>query len=638
MSHGWSHDKRVRVEKAFYTYLEQCYVDSRDYGRISLGECIFEGQRRVITGIFDALEADIHEVYVLKSRQLGISTIIRALVIFLEGIKPGLKGAIVFDTDNNKNQSREELEVMIRALPKALKFPGIKKNNRTSMILDNDSQVLFMSAGVKKSKTSGTLGRSVGLAMAHCSELCSWDNDDGLEAFKQSLSDVNPDRLYIYESTARGFNSWYEMWQSARKDPHHCKCIFLGWWSKDSQRIERDHPDFALYGTTPPTDKEIEKIRQVKELYAHDVTVEQLAWVRRKYDPTATREGDADPEFEASATRVQEQPWTEEEAFQQTGAIFFSNEVLTDITNKYVDNKYRTYMFAAGQEFQHMQVLKATTAKTIDLKVWEEPDPDGEYVMGIDPAFGENELNDRSSIQICRCYADGLDQVAEYASPLHTTQQLAWIIAALLGWYGSGANARIRYALELNGPGGAVFTELKNLRHQINSGFQTQEFEERGLKDVFRNVRTYMYNRVDAVGNETGFNYHIKTQLNLKITFMERLRDFTSRGAFRVHSLDLINEMKTIAREGDVIKAPGSMKDDRVLAAAFAIHCWETGPRKQLVAARRTRDAELARRRVSIVDQVNMFHHNQLTQFFEQKKRARVAEQRVALKTYWRHR
>ena len=70
--------------------------------------------------------------------------------------------------------------------------------------------------------------------------MCSWDNDEGLESFKQTLSDANPDRLYIWESTARGFNQWYDMWGEARKDPAHCKCIFLGWWSKDSQRIERD--------------------------------------------------------------------------------------------------------------------------------------------------------------------------------------------------------------------------------------------------------------------------------------------------------------------------------------------------------------------------------------------------------------
>src|SRR5712691_8325169 len=117
-----------------------------------------------------------------------------------------------------------------------------------------------MSAGVKKSKTSGTLGRSVGLSVAHMSELCSWDNDEGLEAFENSLSDINPDRLHIYESTARGFNRLADMWEEARADPTHCRCIFLGWWSKDTQRIPHGSADFLLYGQTPPNEKELRQI------------------------------------------------------------------------------------------------------------------------------------------------------------------------------------------------------------------------------------------------------------------------------------------------------------------------------------------------------------------------------------------
>ena len=98
---GWSRQKRLKVERAFYLYLDSCVINSKDLGPINLGEHLYEGQRRVITQIFDALEADIRNIYILKSRQLGISTIIRALVIFLLGVHHGLKGAIVFDTDES---------------------------------------------------------------------------------------------------------------------------------------------------------------------------------------------------------------------------------------------------------------------------------------------------------------------------------------------------------------------------------------------------------------------------------------------------------------------------------------------------------------------------------------------------------
>lgn len=633
---GWSAQKRDRIELAFYAYLNKCYVNSRDYGRICLGENLYEGQRRLISQIFDGLEEDKHDFFCLKSRQLGISTIIRALTIFFLGVHNGLKGAIVFDTDNNKQQARAELETMIKDLPRTLKFPKIKANNRAGLTLENDSQVLFMSAGVKKSKSSGTLGRSVGLSVAHISEICSFDNDDGLEAFRQSLSDINPDRLYIWESTARGFNRWHTMWNEARKDPH-CVCIFLGFWSKESQRIDRSDPDFDVYGTTPPSEKESEKVRLVRERYGHEITMEQLAWLRRRYDPTAHAEGDAEPEFEPDTTRLAEQCTVEEEAFQQTGAIFFSAEKLTELTHNDVSSKFNSYFYSVGAEFVDTHIIKAPNAKMAELKVWEEPDPDGYYVMGCDPAFGENELNDRSSIQVFRAYADGLDQCAEYASPLIKTDQLAYVLASLMGWYGAGANSQVKYALEINGPGAAVFTALRSLKHQIEShSYLESQIAERGLKDIFRNVRTYIYTRVDSL--QGGMALHIKTTASLKITFMERLRDVVSSNKMRIRSLELVEEMKTVAREGDTIKAPGSMKDDRVLAAAFAVHCWETGPRRLLMAANRTRDAEMSRKRLTIADQVNLYQINQLQYFFAQKKRARLNTARELQKRSWRNR
>lgn len=633
---GWSHKKREAVELAFYRFLRRCYVNSKDAGRICLGDSLYQGQVDCITEIFDALEEGIHEIYILKSRQLGISTIIRALTVFLLGIHKGLKGAIVFDTDPNKSESRAELEIMIEDLPDNLKFPKVKSSNRAGLTLDNDSKVLFMSAGVKKTKTSGTLGRSVGLSIAHCSELCSWDNDDGLEAFRNSLSDINPDRLYIYESTARGPNKWKDMWDDARLDPKHCRCIFLGWWSKNSQRIERTQTDWLLYGEQAPTDKELAKIQQVRELYGHEVTPEQLAWVRRKMDPTAHSNEKVATEWEGSPTRIQEQPWTEDEAFQLTGSIFFTPEVLTDHMNRHVDRHFQAFMFTPGGEFPDMLVHKATTIKSTELKVWEEPEPhSATYVLGLDPAFGHNELNDRSAIEVFRCYADGVDQVAEYAWPLITTRQLAWVAAALMGWYG-GSDNEVRYVLELNGPGEAVFNELRSLRTTIeNDRMLRKKLDDKGLRNIFDNVRTYIFNRTDAMG--AGYNYHLKTTTQIKITLLERLRDWVQNGHAHIRSLSLIEEMRTIARDGDSIGAQGSMKDDRVLAASFAVHCWEEKVRRTLIASNKSREAEKARKEKTITDQVALFQSNMLTSFFGAKRQQRQQQVQLLQRQHWRY-
>jgi hypothetical protein len=635
---GWSREKRQAVEATFYKFLDCCYINSKDSGRICLGQSLYEGQRWTITEIFDALEADIHDIYILKSRQLGMSTLIRALTAFMIGIHKGLKGAMIFDTVDNRQESRSELESILGELPRSLKFPGIKTVNRSGLTLDNDSKVAFMSAGIRQSKVSGTLGRSFGLSFAHCSELCSWDNPDGLEAFRASLSDVNPDRLYIFESTARGFNQWNALWDDARKDPLHCKCIFLGWWSKDTQQISADHQDFHVYGLSPPTVEEARKIKEVRDLYKYEVTQPQLAWIRRKMDPSAQSDGDAEAAHEGNPLRIQEQPWTEMEAFQQTGSVFFAPEKLTDQQREFVTDKFETFMYLVLDEFAYTEVLKAPNAKMVELKVWNPPVNDAVYVLGIDPAFGTSESNARSAIQILRCYADGIDQVAEYAWPLITAQHLAWVIASLLGWYGQVAS-EVRYALELNGPGMAVFAALRTLKFQLENGYQPNKIKEKGLTDVFKNVRTYIYSRTDSMG--PGYNYHIKTTRQTKAQMLEQLRNVVSTGKLHIRSTETIKEMTRVARDsldGDIIDVPSGSKDDRVMAMAFAVHCWEEKMRRTLLGTNRTRDAERAKVNQSLSDQIFMFNQNQFTQFFKEKRMERLSLAKQLQRASWRYR
>lgn len=167
----------------------------------------------------------------------------------------------------------------------------------------------------------------------------------------------------------------------------------------------------------------------------------------------------------------------------------------------------------------------------------------------------------------------------------------------------------------------AVFNELKALRQKIDATRNTPAIADKGLADVFKNVRTYVYSRTDSLGS--GYNYHFKTNIGTKVQLMERLRDFVSNGKMRVRSMSLIDEMKTIAREGDSISAPGSMKDDRVFAAALACHAWETKMLAALVTQRRTREAEASKRRLSITDQVMLFNQNHFESFFKQKQYSR---------------
>jgi hypothetical protein len=191
----------------------------------------------------------------------------------------------------------------------------------------------------------------------------------------------------------------------------------------------------------------------------------------------------------------------------------------------------------------------------------------------------------------------------------------------------------VRYILELNGPGQAVLDEMKSVKYQVENGYQFKTLEEKGLRNIFRNVTSYIYSRVDAIGQ--GHNYHFKTQTQSKILIMERFRDSVSSDKLHLRSIDLVNEMRTMARDGD--KIAGSKKDDRVIAAALANYYWETKIRRDLIARKMTRESEAARKRLSITDQVALFNQSHLDQFFAEKRAVRVQNMRQMQKTRWRY-
>jgi hypothetical protein len=256
-------------------------------------------------------------------------------------------------------------------------------------------------------------------------------------------------------------------------------------------------------------------------------------------------------------------------------------------------------------------------------------------VVGIDPAYGENENNCNSAIQVLRCYADGWDQVAEYAWPLTTTRHLAWVMSSIMAWYGAGTNVA-KYILELNGPGTAVFNELKSLKFQLeHAKYLRGALDEKGLRDVFANIKAYIYSRPDAMG--AGYNWHWQTNTRLKITLMERLRDIASNGKAHIRSFDVINEMRSIKREGDSIGAQGTKRDDRTIALALANYYWETKVRPGLITQNQTRAAIEANARVSIVDQIALFNQNSLEQFFATKRVVQRQQHMAMARNAWRY-
>lgn len=631
---AWTPEKSVAFREAFYDFLSHVRINSKELGgNTVLGDHIYRAQRIFLDAVFDALSEDIHDVYVLKSRQLGLSTISRALSLFWLGMHDGLQGAMVFDTAKNTANAKFEITTVLRKLPDSLKFPRIESSNRDGLILENGSQLQFMQAGVKDSKSAGGLGRSSGLNFSHSSELCSWVNAEGIKSFRQSLSETYPDRLYIWESTARGFNEWYKMWDEAEKDRDHKKTVFLGWWAKDNQIIEQGSADFSRYGTEPPNKVESARIDTVFEEYGWEVTQEQLAWYRKKIDPN--QENDEDDEEDSHLT--QEQPWCAEDAFQQTGSNFFQADKLTEATRSASSEaKPKTYKFWPGFDFVTCDMTSARTMREVEFRVWEEPATEACYVVAADPAFGRDERNNNSAAQVLRCYADGVDQVAEYASSTIMPHQFAWLLWTIIGYYGSSMpGCTVMFITEINGPGEEVWRQFQSTENIVRNGYLRQAARDRGIADIFNNARKYIYGRSDSMSS--GSNFQFKTNGQNKVQLMEACRNFFHNGLLSVRSIDALDEMRTITRDGDSIGAEGSNRDDRTFALALGIRAWDERVRRAMVAGNRTKKAELAKINMSIEDQWNIFRASQLSSFFKEKATARLQHTQALARQGWRN-
>lgn len=631
----WSALKADSFRAEFLTFLGFCVINSKESGPTILGDHIFGSQQRLLDEIFDGLQAGVHDFKALKSRQLGCSTFARAFALFWMGVHDGLQGACILDSDLNKESARREIVTMIESLPPEVKFPRIKSQNRYGITLQNNSKLHFLSAGNKKGQSNNSLGASLGLNFICASEMCSWGNQAGIESLKPSLSKTFPNRLYLWESTARGPNLWQDMWEEAKSDDLTQRTIFLGWWSRDDQRLKKGTPLYEKYAKNPVSDREMERIKKVKELYDVDIDIEQLAWYRQTTDPDQSLEQDQNED----PLRMQEQPWDESESFQITGSSFFSASQLSRCMSKATSN-FQGYRFHHGTEFIHTTIEKARSLRDTQLKIWEEPVGESTYIISADPAFGHDTSNNNSAIQVVRCFADKVEQVAEFGDAETPTHQFAWVIAALCGYYGVGPNNtfknQIEVIIEINGPGESVFKAFREVKSLVESPHMRAEAKERGIKNIFQNVRNYVYTRTDSYARSEALQW--KTTGQLKEASFERLRDFLYSDQLLVRSQSLLQEMAAIIRDGETIGAPGMKRDDKTMAMAMATRSWEDSIKRRLMQDGRTKARDDEKRRVTPADKFAIFNRNQLDGMFKKSAANRLAVQRQQMYRGWRYR
>lgn len=552
--------------KQFYHFCSQLRIETKEHGLKRMDQ-LLGTQTYVMEEINKGLQEDIHFFVILKGRQLGITTISLALDLYWHFVHQGLQGTLTTDTEENRDMFRTTLAMYMDGLPREYKIPAVA-HNRNQLSLKNRSRLFYQVAGLR---AKGSLGRGKAITYLHGTETSSWGDEEGLASLLASLAETNPNRLYMFESTARGFNMFHDMYVTAKRARTQ-RAIFCGWWRNELYSVAADTPVYKVYWDGKLTPEEKEWVRDIKKLYGVEINSRQMAWWRWKM-----HEGIKD-----DALMYQEFPPTEDYAFVMTGTSFFSNSRCTDAAKEIKKLTPDCYRYVMGHNFVDTEVVKSSE-RLATLKIWEEPIDTAFYVIGADPAYGSSDWADRFCIQVFRCYADGLDQVAEFATSELNTYQFAWVIAHLAGAY---KNSTLN--LEVNGPGQAVLQELKNLRRQAAAMPPEQSRQQKDLMNVLTSMQNYLWRKNDNLGGVTNSIGWV-TSHGSKERMLAYFKDYFEREMMKVRSMDLVEEMKTIRREGGTISAPGRSKDDRVMATGLAAAAFAEQVQPQLIARRITR-------------------------------------------------
>jgi hypothetical protein len=551
----------------FWRFCAHMQINSKELGTCRLARP-YGPQRWIMRKIAEGWEADVHDFSILKCRQLGASTIFLALDLWWLFTHGGVDGTLVTQDEKTFVNFRTQLAEAYRRLPKSYK-PYSPTHNRNEFVWRHRdgsmSRLEYQIAGTRVGE-SVKLGRAKGNAFAHGTEVGFWGDQGAFQVLKNSLAEKHPSRLYVWESTANGFNGWEEQCRIAERAVSQ-RFVFVSWWAHELYRWPKDHQLYKVYWgeNGRMTQEETRLARDVALLYGDcleylygtkELSSEQIAWFR-----WYSEEKTADPDLAKS-----EMPWLAETAFVTTGKQYFANKDLTAARRRMTaEPKPRYLRVEIQQRLTDTQIVEAPL-KVSNLTIYEGPEEKAFYCLGADPIYGSSDWADANAISVWRAWSDKAEQVAEFWSQTFLPYQFAWVLCYLGGLYSPCV-----WNLEINGPGAAVLGEIDNLKRQRFAGAPQ---DRKQLTNFLGGMKEFFYSRFDAMTrNPTARG--TQSTYKEKNRYMDNFRDYFARGITVPHSIPLLEEMRWIEREpGHAPSGSARHPDDRVIAGALAIQGW----------------------------------------------------------------
>ncbi|MHA2064565.1 MAG: hypothetical protein ACXABY_09320 [Candidatus Thorarchaeota archaeon] len=560
-------------------------------------------------------------VQFLKARQLGISTLCELCISHRVQFIPETN-SLIGSSDPVKSTKMSKMMLMNWEKMPWWLLPKMTKRVTGELYEFGDQR---SSVTVAHGSAMSGIGRGSTFQAFHLSELADFINPaENVDASLIKATHESPLLFRALESTAKGRgrgNWWHTTWEDSKKyywrgQSRFCP-VFLPWY------VGTDiYPPEALKSAMPVpeswvpselTEQHAEKAKEYVKgselLRRHlgqewEMPREQMFYwenERRMY----LDKGEL-------AKFCEEMPADDNEAFQSTGTTVFPVEVLQDLREnakapkgvytiigdpkeiaqrhwpsaRELDRRYQPITVTAKWRPTHKphtyQLIRMKTDIITDndwnnrLKIWEWPDGDYDYGIGVDCGYGIG--SDRSVIQVMRkptMWRNGA-QVAEWASDSHNALDMWPLLMAIGTLYSikrQGMYKQPLIAIETAASG-------ENLLHEVR---------KRGLYNHHQ-FKRYDRKKMDNNTNRLGFQTVGWSRAMMLDYYIQAVKD----GVLDLNSDDLLNEMGNFAEDPNTqkLQATQGYHDDRLMAIGIINFCLTVDDTKGYTASLKERLAQ----------------------------------------------
>jgi len=480
---------------------------------------------------------------VLKSRKVGVSTLVEAEGYRLCDVKPNTRALICAQTTDDSGTLFEMTRLFHEQHPHPKKLeqpkPGMKEI-RWAPPHRSRFQV----------QTAGRIGLKRGdtLSYVHCSELPQWPDPKGTLLSVLNALPSSGDYAVVIESTAQGYDHFKKLWddavQAVQANPNSVDLwipIFFSWLEHPEYR--KDVPPAYVWGDLDEWELELKGL---------GATPEQLYWRRC----VLAEKCGGDPELFA-----QEYPHTPESAFRASGRRAIPHTITTHHRMSCKPGK------KVRLEYDHQGKVIASGGDrpTGYWEVWEFPEPDRDYTLGGDVSEGLlSDPNDPRS---------GPDRTTGFVLERRDLEQVArWVGQATETDFGREMLKCAKW-----------YNDAWSSPEANNTGkASVLVFAEAGYPRLYR--RRAEPGSVDAFQEKGQWGWRTTTS-NRDVMIADwidwsRKRDAGWEGRLIIHSSDLVDEEETfiVTKDGRREHSPGK-HDDELFAGMIALQLHLCCPR-----------------------------------------------------------